>query len=47
MSIVKFPGLGLEWNVSRVAFKIGGIIIYRYAICIVLRDNGWINLSKM
>ena len=38
MNLVKFPGLGLEFNISRVAFQIGQIQIYKYAICIVLRN---------
>ena len=35
MSTVTFPGLGLEFEVSRVAFSLFGVDIYSYAICIV------------
>ena len=27
--VIKFPGLGLEFEVSRVAFQIGDVSIYR------------------
>ncbi len=36
MNIVKFPGLNLEFEFSRIAFSIFGISIYKYAVCIVL-----------
>ena len=36
MNIVKFPGINLELKISRVAFSIFGIEIYKYAFCIVL-----------
>ena len=36
MNIVKFPGLGVTLNVSKIAFQVGNIIIYKYAICIAL-----------
>lgn len=36
MDIVKFPGLGLEFNISKIAIQFGNIIIYKYAVCIVL-----------
>ena len=36
MNIVRFPGLNLELNVPKIAFKLFGIDIYFYAICIVL-----------
>lgn len=42
MNVIKFPGLGLEWNISRVAFRMGDIVIYKYAVCIVLRNNCWL-----
>lgn len=35
MNLITFPGLNLEFNVSKVAFKIFGIEIYWYAILIV------------
>ncbi len=38
MNIVKFPGLGLEFNISKIAFKIGNIVVYKYAVAIVLRN---------
>lgn len=34
--MIKFPGFGLQYNVNLIAFKIYGINIYYYAICIVL-----------
>lgn len=43
MEKVLFPGLGLEFNISRIAFQIGNITIYKYAVCIVLRYTCWIN----
>ena len=36
MNLVKFPGLGLEFNISQIAFKIGSVSIYKYAILIAL-----------
>lgn len=36
MNTVKFPGLNLEFSISKIAFKIFGIEIYWYAILIVL-----------
>ncbi len=36
MSIVTFPGLNLKFEVSKIAFSILGISIYKYAVCIVL-----------
>ncbi len=36
MNIVTFPGLGLKFEVSKVAFQLFGIDIYSYAICIVV-----------
>ena len=33
--MITFPGLNLEFNVRKIAFKIFGIEIYSYAICIV------------
>lgn len=36
MNIVKFPGLNLEFEFSKIAFSIFGVSIYKYAICIVL-----------
>jgi len=47
MSVVKFPGLGLEFNISRYAFKIGNIFIYKYAVCIVLGILIGLILSKL
>lgn len=35
MDIIKFPGLGLDFEVSKVAFSLFGINIYNYAFCIV------------
>ena len=34
MNHVSFPGLGLEFDIDRVAFSIGGFNIYWYAILI-------------
>lgn len=39
MNLVTFPGLGLEFHISRVAFYVGSIVVYKYAVCIVLRDD--------
>lgn len=36
MNLITFPGLNLEFNISKFAFKIFGIEIYWYAILIVL-----------
>ena len=36
MNIVKFPGLNLEFEFSKIAFSVFGIEIYKYAVCIVL-----------
>ena len=36
MDIIKFPGLRIEFNISRVAFEFLEISIYFYAVCIVL-----------
>ena len=38
MNLIKFPGLGLEFEISRIVFKLGNIIIYKYAFCITLRN---------
>lgn len=35
MNLVTFPGLNLEFNVSRIAISFGNLKIYWYAICIV------------
>ena len=35
MNRITFPGLNLEFNISRVAFKIFGMEIYWYAVLIV------------
>lgn len=47
MNLVKFPGLGLEFNISRVAFQVGNIVVYKYAVCIVLRNYFGISSSKI
>ena len=36
MDLVKFPGLNLEFEFSRIAFYLFGIPIYKYAVCIVI-----------
>lgn len=36
MNVVSFPGLGLEFEVSKIAFNLFGIDIYSYAVFIVL-----------
>ena len=33
-NLVQFPGLGLSFELSRVAFSIGGMDIYWYGVCI-------------
>ena len=35
-NLVQFPGLGLEFELNRVAFHIGGISIYWYGVCIAV-----------
>ena len=35
-NLVTFPGLGLSFEVSRVAFRIGGMNIYWYGVLIAL-----------
>lgn len=45
MSVVKFPGLGLEFYISRIAFNIGNIVVYKYSICIILRNTNRIIFS--
>lgn len=36
MNAITFPGLNLEFNISKVAFKIFGVEIYWYAVLIVI-----------
>ena len=36
MNVVKFPGIGLEFSFSEIAFSIFGNEIYKYAVCIVI-----------
>ena len=36
MNIITFPGLNLEFNISKIAFKIFGVEVYWYAILIVV-----------
>lgn len=36
MSTVTFPGLGMSFEVSKIAFNLFGFDIYMYAICIVV-----------
>ncbi len=36
MNVVTFPGLNLSFEVSKIAFSILGISVYKYAVCIVL-----------
>ena len=33
-NLVQFPGLGLSFELDRVAFSIGGADIYWYGVCI-------------
>ena len=35
-NLVTFPGLGLSFEINRVAFSIGGIAIYWYGIMIAV-----------
>ena len=35
-NLVQFPGLGLQFEINRVAFSIGGINIYWYGVCIAV-----------
>lgn len=34
MNIIKFPGLNLEFEFSKIAFSLLGIAVYKYALCI-------------
>ena len=36
MNFVRFPGLGLKFGISRIAFQIGNIVFYKYSVCIFL-----------
>lgn len=36
MNTIFFPGINLNLNINKIAFKIGNIEIYSYAICIVI-----------
>lgn len=36
MNVITFPGLNLRFKISKIAFSIFGISIYKYAVCIVL-----------
>jgi hypothetical protein len=38
MDVVTFPGMGLKFSISRIAFEIGNIVIYKYAVLIVMRN---------
>ena len=35
-NLVQFPGLGLQFEINRVAFSVGGISIYWYGVCIAV-----------
>ena len=35
-NLVQFPGLGLSFELNRVAFSIGGMNIYWYGVCIAV-----------
>ncbi len=35
MNLVSFPGLGLNFEFSKIAFTVFGIAVYKYAVCIV------------
>ena len=35
-NLVQFPGLGLSFEIDRVAFTIGGVSIYWYGVCIAV-----------
>ena len=47
MNLVRFPGIGLEFYISRVAFQIGSLVVYKYAVCIVLRNSFGTNISSI
>lgn len=36
MNIVRFPGLNLKFEFSKIAFEVFGLSVYKYAVCIVL-----------
>ena len=46
MNLVKFPGLGIEFNISKYVMKLGNIYIYKYALLIVLAIVIGLFLSK-
>ena len=45
--MIKFPGLGLEFQIPRIAFHIGNMAVYYYALCIVFRYHSWFIISKI
>lgn len=47
MDVVKFPGLGMQFEFSRIAFEIFGIAVYKYAVCIVLGIAVALVLAKL
>lgn len=47
MNTVTFPGLGLTFNFSKVAFTLFGIEVYKYAVCIVLGIVAALILGKL
>ena len=47
MNLVKFPGLGLEFNISKIAFKLGNIVIYKYSVLIFVGIVVGLILAKL
>ena len=47
MNIVSFPGLGLEFEINKIAFTIFGVQIYKYAICILTRNNNFFYIMQI
>lgn len=45
MNVVTFPGLNLSFNISKIAISLGNIVIYKYAVAIVLRNYCWANFK--
>ena len=47
MNIVAFPGLNLSFEFSKMAFTLFGIVVYKYAVCIVLGIVAALVLCKL
>lgn len=47
MNLIKFPGFGFEIYISKIAFNIGNITIYKYSFCIIIRYYIWSYFSEI